>query len=107
MFFSFNSLFEYERVGSEYNWDNQLVKKPVSDVDNPKPESSVLGKTVTKNKKRSYAQYHLDLGQSDFLLKTCSVCGVMYVTGDEVDEKAHKGFHNDYIRGIQFKVKRL
>ncbi|PRQ44132.1 putative N-acetyltransferase ESCO, zinc-finger, N-acetyltransferase ESCO, acetyl-transferase [Rosa chinensis] len=91
------------RGGSECSWDNQLAKTPISDVDSPKPESTVLGKTVTKNKKRSYAQYHLDLGQSDFLLHTCSACGVMYVTGDEEDEKAHKGFHNDYTRGIQFK----
>ncbi|KAK9921455.1 hypothetical protein M0R45_029964 [Rubus argutus] len=92
-----------QRGGSDYSSDNQLAKKPISDDNSPKPESTLLGKTVTKNKKRSYAQLHLDLGQSDFLLHTCSVCGVMYVTGDEEDEKAHKGFHNDYTRGIQFK----
>lgn len=97
----------YERGGSDYSSDNQLAKKPISDDNSPKPESTLLGKTVTKNKKRSYAQLHLDLGQSDFLLHTCSVCGVMYVTGDEEDEKAHKGFHNDYTRGIQFKVQML
>ncbi|XP_004305586.1 PREDICTED: protein CHROMOSOME TRANSMISSION FIDELITY 7 [Fragaria vesca subsp. vesca] len=89
--------------GSDCGRDSQLAKTPVSDVDSPRPESMALGKTVTKNKKRSYAQYHLDLGQSDFLLHTCAVCGVMYVTGDQEDEKAHKGFHNDYTRGIQFK----
>ncbi|KAI8539653.1 hypothetical protein RHMOL_Rhmol09G0199600 [Rhododendron molle] len=50
-------------------------------------------------KKRSYAQPHLDLGQSDFLLHTCSVCGFMYACGDEGDEKVHK----DYTHGIQFK----
>ncbi|TVU01811.1 hypothetical protein EJB05_52723, partial [Eragrostis curvula] len=31
-----------------------------------------------RSKKRTYAQFHLELGQSDFLLHTCSVCGMMY-----------------------------
>lgn len=107
LFFPFNLLFVYERGGRDNSSDNQLAKKPISDDNSPKPESTLLGKTVTKNKKRSYAQLHLDLGQSDFLLHTCSACGVMYVTGNEKDEKAHKGFHNDYTRGIQFKVQML
>ncbi|KAH7839315.1 hypothetical protein Vadar_002557 [Vaccinium darrowii] len=50
-------------------------------------------------KKRSYAQLHLDLGQSDFLLHTCSICGFMYACGHEGDEKVHK----DYTHGMQFK----
>lgn len=56
------------------------------------------------NRKRSYAQYHLELGQSDFLLHTCSICGLKYSRGDEEDEKVHKAFHMNYYRGIQFKV---
>ncbi|RZS28117.1 hypothetical protein BHM03_00061680, partial [Ensete ventricosum] len=56
------------------------------------------------NKKRSYAQYHLELGQSDFLLRSCSVCGMMYACGDETDEKLHRSFHKNYYDGIQFKV---
>lgn len=55
------------------------------------------------NRKRSYAQYHLELGQSDFLLHTCSICGLKYSRGDEEDEKVHKAFHMNYYRGIQFK----
>lgn len=55
-------------------------------------------------KKRSYAQYHLELGQSDFLLHTCSTCGFKYATGDEEDEKVHNSFHKTYTHGIQFKV---
>ncbi|XP_077230582.1 protein CHROMOSOME TRANSMISSION FIDELITY 7-like isoform X2 [Tasmannia lanceolata] len=55
------------------------------------------------NKKRSYAQYHLALGQSDFLLHRCSVCGLKYACGDENDEKVHKAFHKNYYQGIQFK----
>lgn len=56
------------------------------------------------NKKRSYAQYHLELGQSDFLLRSCSVCGMMYACGDESDEKLHRDFHKKYYEGIRFKV---
>ncbi|WOK93135.1 hypothetical protein Cni_G01828 [Canna indica] len=42
------------------------------------------------NKKRSCVQYHLEFGQSGFLLHSCSVCGMMYFCGDEIDEKLHK-----------------
>ncbi|KAG1369755.1 protein CHROMOSOME TRANSMISSION FIDELITY 7 [Cocos nucifera] len=63
--------------------------------------SDPVGKLV--NKKRSYAQYHLELGQSNFLLHTCSVCGLRYARGDEGDEKVHKNFHKSYYEGIQFK----
>ncbi|KMZ60176.1 chromosome transmission fidelity 7 [Zostera marina] len=55
------------------------------------------------DKKRSYAQYHLELGQSDFLFHSCKVCGLSYSCGDEKDEKFHKTFHKDYYQGIQFK----
>ncbi|CAL5343124.1 unnamed protein product [Camellia sinensis] len=56
-----------------------------------------------QNKKRSYVQLHLDLGQSDFLLCTCSICGFKFACGDEGDEKVHKEFHKDCSHGIQFK----
>ncbi|KAM4081433.1 hypothetical protein ACJW30_11G091500 [Castanea mollissima] len=46
---------------------------------------------------------HLDLGQSDFNLHTCSTCGVKYAPREEEDGKAHKGFHRDYTLGIPFK----
>ncbi|KAJ1686227.1 hypothetical protein LUZ63_017617 [Rhynchospora breviuscula] len=55
------------------------------------------------NKKRSYAQYHLELGQSDFILHHCAVCGMMYSRGDNDDEKAHKLYHKEYNEGIAFK----
>ncbi|XP_059669853.1 protein CHROMOSOME TRANSMISSION FIDELITY 7 [Cornus florida] len=66
-----------------------------------KPALTILGKTL--NKKRSYVQYHLDLGQSDFLLHTCATCGFKYAAGDEGDEKVHKTLHKNYTHGIQFK----
>lgn len=64
--------------------------------------TSVTSK-ILKNK-RSYAQLHLDLGQSDFLLHSCSTCGFKYACGDEADEKLHKEVHNEYTKGILFKV---
>ncbi|GAV57316.1 zf-C2H2_3 domain-containing protein/Acetyltransf_13 domain-containing protein [Cephalotus follicularis] len=66
-----------------------------------KPDPTISG--IVLNNKRSYAQFHLELGQSDFLLHTCSTCGVKYAPGDEGDEKAHRTFHKDYTHGIQFK----
>ncbi|KAF5948094.1 hypothetical protein HYC85_014051 [Camellia sinensis] len=60
-----------------------------------------------QNKKRSYVQLHLDLGQSDFLLCTCSICGFKFACGDEGDEKVHKEFHKDCSHGIQFKVQKV
>lgn len=56
------------------------------------------------NKKRKYAQFYLELGQSDFLLHTCTTCGFKYAKGDEGDEKVHKTFHKNYTHGIPFKV---
>ena len=70
-----------------------------------KPESTTItGTTVVKNKKRSYAQFHLDFGQSDFLLRTCSTCGLKFTPGDADGEKSHKDFHKRYTHGVQFRV---
>jgi hypothetical protein len=55
-------------------------------------------------KKRTYAQFHLELGQSDFVLHTCSVCGMMYARGNDDDEKVHKAYHRSYFEGVPFKV---
>ncbi|XP_025884551.1 protein CHROMOSOME TRANSMISSION FIDELITY 7-like [Solanum lycopersicum] len=55
------------------------------------------------NKKRKYAQFYLEMGQSDFCLHTCTVCGFKYARGDEEDEKFHKTSHKNYTRGIPFK----
>ncbi|CAH8387485.1 unnamed protein product [Eruca vesicaria subsp. sativa] len=60
-------------------------------------------KKGSKNKKRSYTQFHLELGQSDFLLRHCAECGATYAPGDELDEKSHQSFHKEYMFGIPFK----
>ncbi|KAL9288763.1 Protein CHROMOSOME TRANSMISSION FIDELITY 7 [Arabidopsis thaliana] len=61
--------------------------------------------SVPKNhkKKRNYTQFHLELGQSDFLLRHCAECGAKYAPGDELDEKNHQSFHKDYMYGLPFK----
>uniref|UniRef100_A0ACD5YDN5 Uncharacterized protein n=1 Tax=Avena sativa TaxID=4498 RepID=A0ACD5YDN5_AVESA len=55
------------------------------------------------NKKRSYGQFHLELGQPDFLLHMCAVCGVMYARGNDEDEKVHRAYHRSYFQGVPFK----
>ncbi|RCV34368.1 hypothetical protein SEVIR_7G163100v4 [Setaria viridis] len=66
-----------------------------------KPKDGERGELVSK--KRSYAQFHLELGQPDFLLHTCSVCGMMYARGNDDDEKVHKAYHKNYFEGVPFK----
>uniref|UniRef100_A0A0E0PB33 N-acetyltransferase domain-containing protein n=1 Tax=Oryza rufipogon TaxID=4529 RepID=A0A0E0PB33_ORYRU len=66
-----------------------------------RPKSCADGKVL--NKKRNYAQFHLELGQPDFLLHMCSVCGMMYARGNDDDEKAHKAYHKSYFEGVPFK----
>jgi len=55
------------------------------------------------SKKRNYAQLHLELGQPDFVLHTCSVCGMMYARGNDEDEKVHRAYHKSYSEGVPFK----
>ncbi|XP_068655502.1 protein CHROMOSOME TRANSMISSION FIDELITY 7 [Aristolochia californica] len=74
--------------------------EPSSASDSPSASPS-MGRIL--NKKRRYAQYHLELGQSDFLLHTCSICGIKYTRGDNMDEKVHDAFHKNYSEGVQFK----
>ena len=67
-----------------------------------KPKGGGRGGLVSK--KWSYAQFHLELGQPDFVLHTCSVCGMMYARGNDDDEKVHKAYHKSYFEGVPFKV---
>lgn len=71
----------------------------------PRKGTSFGSKNLSK--KRSYTQFHLELGQSDFLMRHCSECGATYAPGDEFDEKNHQSFHKDYMYGIPFKVRML
>ncbi|XP_006348475.1 protein CHROMOSOME TRANSMISSION FIDELITY 7-like isoform X1 [Solanum tuberosum] len=71
------------------------------DLEVPNLEVAKSGKIL--NKKRKYVQVYLELGQSDFLLHTCTICGFKYAKGDEEDEKFHKTFHKNYTHGIPLK----
>lgn len=73
------------------------------DSENIVPNLGVAKSGKVLNKKRKYGQFYLELGQSDFLLHTCTVCGFKYARGDEEDEKFHKTFHKSYTHGIPFK----
>jgi hypothetical protein len=53
------------------------------------PKGGGRGDLVSR--KSSYAQFHLELGQPNFLLHTCSVCSMMYGRGNDNDEKVHGG----------------
>ncbi|XP_041027844.1 protein CHROMOSOME TRANSMISSION FIDELITY 7-like isoform X1 [Juglans microcarpa x Juglans regia] len=92
----------YTRRAQKSHSVSETLKKPICDNSCFKPESKASGRPIN-NKKRSYAQFHLDLGQSDFNLHTCSTCGINYSPGERDDEKAHKAFHKDYTHGIPFK----
>ncbi|KAI3987329.1 hypothetical protein MKX01_003079 [Papaver californicum] len=77
-----------------------------TDIEKPQvapPRLLPSSSSKTLNKKRSYVQFHLELGQSDFLLHTFSTCGFNFAIGDERDEKVHKEFHKSYTHGIRFK----
>ncbi|XP_057740528.1 protein CHROMOSOME TRANSMISSION FIDELITY 7 [Arachis stenosperma] len=77
--------------------------KTASSSSSPSTATAITGTTVVKNKKRSYAQVHLDFGQSDFLLRTCSTCGFNFTPGDLDGEKSHNDFHKCYTQGIPFR----
>ncbi|KAJ1271741.1 hypothetical protein BS78_06G149400 [Paspalum vaginatum] len=66
-----------------------------------KPKGCGRGEIFSK--KRNYEQFHLELGQPDFVLHTCSVCGMMYARGNDDDEKVHKAYHKNYFEGVSFK----
>ena len=69
----------------------KTLQKPVWDYSCLKPKS-----TINKNKKRSYAQFHLDLGQSDFTLRSCSACGVKSL----LERKRMRRLTRHFIRSI-------
>ncbi|KAL6507778.1 hypothetical protein OROGR_023973 [Orobanche gracilis] len=80
--------------------NNGLVKHDYEDK-LTKSEQATCGKVL--NNKRNYAQLHLEVGQSNFLWRTCTTCGFKYAPGVEGDEKVHKTFHKNYTHGIPFK----
>ncbi|GAB2232567.1 hypothetical protein Droror1_Dr00011607 [Drosera rotundifolia] len=102
---------EYSRGGSNQSQfsscgksgliGKEVVRRPFSEDEKKMNPEARPGKVL--NKKRSYAQFYLELGQSDFLLHTCTTCAMKYAKGEVEDEKLHSTFHKNYTHGIPFK----
>ena len=45
--------------------------------------------------------------QANFACITCSVCGLIYATGEANDEKVHALFHANCTQGMKFQVHRF
>ncbi|KNA11721.1 hypothetical protein SOVF_132500 [Spinacia oleracea] len=112
---NFNDLFDgiraqnHPEIRIKYTRQPTRVGESTSDglIEEEKNAKSEKSKGKILNKKRKYAQFHLELGQSDFLLHTCKICGMKYSKGDEIDEKVHSTFHKNYTHGIPFKVEEV
>ncbi|KAK8554050.1 hypothetical protein V6N13_072970 [Hibiscus sabdariffa] len=91
----------FDGIGKKKESSDDKSEKPISENRSSRGECGSSGRNL--NKRRSYAQFHLELGQSNFLLHSCSTCGIKYSPGDEVDEKNHTLFHKNFTLGIQFK----
>lgn len=73
------------------------------------------GQVRTKLKYRFLLDAHLHLHtrcislllftQANFMGTKCKECGLMYVPGEEQDEKMHRSFHTSQMQGIKFPVK--
>lgn len=50
-------------------------------------------------------QYCLDFGQKNIDPIRCTTCGMLYVVGEESDEKQHAKFHAEFDEGIKWSVK--
>lgn len=50
-------------------------------------------------------QYCLDFGQKNIDPIRCPTCGMLYVVGEESDEKQHAKFHADFDLGVKWSVK--
>lgn len=50
-------------------------------------------------------QYCLDFGQKNIDPVRCNTCGMLYVVGEETDEKQHAKYHADFNEGVRWPVK--
>lgn len=50
-------------------------------------------------------QYCLDFGQKNIDPIRCTTCGMLYVVGEESDEKQHAKFHSEFDEGVKWTVK--
>ncbi|KAK8314040.1 hypothetical protein V6Z12_D01G147800 [Gossypium hirsutum] len=102
LFFNFIYFWYFLRNDKKKESGDDKFDKPISEARVSREECGSNGRNL--NKKRSYAQFHLELGQSDFLLHACSICGVKYPPRDEADERNHSIFHKNFTLGVQFRL---
>lgn len=50
-------------------------------------------------------QYCLDFGQKNIDPIRCATCGMLYVVGEESDEKQHAKYHAEFDEGVKWSVK--
>lgn len=50
-------------------------------------------------------QYCLDFGQKNIDPIRCKTCGMLYVVGEESDEKQHAKYHAEFDEGVRWSVK--
>lgn len=50
-------------------------------------------------------QFILDFGQKNIDPIRCATCGMLYVTGEESDEKQHAKYHAEFDEGVRWAVK--
>ena len=63
--------------------------------------SASAGPKKQKGDSTKLRQIYLDLGQSSFGHTTCTVCGLVYTKGEPADEKMHKLYHKECLKGMQ------
>lgn len=54
---------------------------------------------------RANEQYCLDFGQKNIDPIKCKICGMLYVLGEETDEKQHAKYHAEYNDGVRWPAK--
>lgn len=69
----------------------------------PRPGAGVAGGVKRKPfVMKSNEQYCLDFGQKNIDPIRCKTCGMLYVMGEETDEKQHAKFHREFDEGVRW-----
>ena len=69
-----------------------------------KHEPSTRAKKVKVTTAPQPKQMFLDLGQKNFGVSSCKVCGMMFSSGLSEDDTLHKKFHAQYLKQNNLKL---
>jgi hypothetical protein len=85
------------KISSLNNINSQTI------TDNKIRESQQQSNIKKRRKKshKNFEQTFLDLGQKNFDLKTCKLCGMMYAPGKIEDEKIHRKVCKSLIKSME------